>query len=706
VPATDDVVRGVLHAAVASLSGSERPGQVRMAAAVAAAMRSGEHLLVQAGTGTGKSLGYLVPALLHDEPVVVATATLALQHQLVERDLPALVAGSASELGAAATGGRSSSPGPQPYAVLKGRSNFACLHRVREGTPDDTGTLIAVPSGGTGSEVVELREWAEQQAKRSSTGDRDAAPPHTDKAWAQVSVHASECLGAQRCPYSDECFAERARERAMRAQVIVTNHALLAIDAIERVPMLPEHGVVVVDEAHELVSRVTKAASRQLSGPVIERAARRVRAAARSARGGADDTAAAAVDLEEAGDAFRELVASLPVGRIDAVGDQLADVLTSVREAARSCLSAIGKPADGPAGEKDAVRQHAQAAADEVRGIAERMAAGSEHDVLWVNEREHARGGNDLEVAPLDVSGALRDRLFRRTPVVLTSATLRLGGGFEPLAASVGLYRGERLDDASATPTPQDVAAASDVPGDAAGDLPGEPPWVDAAEPVGWRALDVGSPFDYRRQAICYVARHLPPPSRDGLGAERLGEIAALVEAAGGRTLGLFSSSRAAEVAASHVRDALPDLELWCQGDAQLSELARRFVDGEQSCLFGTLSLWQGMDLPGPTCQLVIIDRIPFPRPDDPLMGARQRAVERHGGNGFMAVAATHAALLLAQGTGRLVRRADDHGVVAVLDPRLVTARYGAFLAASLPPMWRTTDRDVVLGSLRRLAAG
>jgi len=159
-------------------------------------------------------------------------------------------------------------------------------------------------------------------------------------------------------------------------------------------------------------------------------------------------------------------------------------------------------------------------------------------------------------------------------------------------------------------------------------------------------------------------------------------------------------------VGASYVRDALPDLELWCQGDAQLSELARRFVNEEQSCLFGTLSLWQGMDLPGPTCQLVIIDRIPFPRPDDPLMGARQRAVERHGGNGFMAVAATHAALLLAQGTGRLVRRADDHGVVAVLDPRLVTARYGTFLAASLPPMWRTTDRDVVLASLRRLAAG
>jgi len=347
------------------------------------------------------------------------------------------------------------------------------------------------------------------------------------------------------------------------------------------------------------------------------------------------------------------------------------------------------------------------------------MATGSEHDVLWVTERERLRGGNELRVAPLDVSFALRDKLFGRTPVVLTSATLQLGGGFEPLAASVGLRPDERLDAESAPSRDVEQAADTPVAAGATRDTGGTGgtgetddthddgtglPWVDAAAPVGWRGLDVGSPFDYARQAICYVARHLPPPGRDGLGAAQLDEITALVAAADGRTLGLFSSRRGAETAADHVRERLPDLEVWCQGDAQLPELARRFLDEERSCLFGTLSLWQGMDLPGPTCQLVVIDRIPFPRPDDPLMGARQRAVERHGGNGFMAVAATHAALLLAQGTGRLVRRSTDRGVVAVLDPRLVTARYGRFLAASLPPMWRTTDRDVVLGSLRRLA--
>ena len=338
-----------------------------------------------------------------------------------------------------------------------------------------------------------------------------------------------------------------------------------------------------------------------------------------------------------------------------------------------------------------------------MRKVAERLAAGSEHDVRWVQERDRNRGGNELRVAPLDVSLSLRDKLFGSTTVVMTSATLKLGGGFEPVAASVGLRPEERQDD---TPTEAPAEAVEPDPAADDGDETDEDDDADAEREVGWRGLDVGSPFDYTRQAILYVAKHLPAPGRDGLGTEQLDEIAGLVEAADGRTLGLFSSRRAAETAAEHVRAALPDLDLWCQGDAQLPVLARRFLEDPRTCLFGTLSLWQGVDLPGETCQLVVIDRIPFPRPDDPLMSARQRAVERRGGNGFMSVAATHAALLLAQGSGRLIRRFDDRGVVAVLDPRLVTARYGTFLAASLPPMWRTTDGDVARAALRRLSSG
>ena len=221
-----------------------------------------------------------------------------------------------------------------------------------------------------------------------------------------------------------------------------------------------------------------------------------------------------------------------------------------------------------------------------------------------------------------------------------------------------------------------------------------------------WRGIDVGSPFDYGQQAILYVARHLPPPGRDGLVKSQLDEICELVDAADGRTLGLFSSRRAAEAAAEHVRTALPHLTTLAQGDAQLPELAKQFVEDPHTILFGTLSLWQGLDVPGDTCQLVIIDRIPFPRPDDPLMSARQRAADKAGGNGFMQVAATHAALLMAQGAGRLIRTTTDRGVVAVLDPRLATARYGGFLKASLPPMWTTTDPALVRKALARLASG
>ncbi|MEA5119244.1 MAG: ATP-dependent DNA helicase, partial [Propionicimonas sp.] len=211
------------------------------------------------------------------------------------------------------------------------------------------------------------------------------------------------------------------------------------------------------------------------------------------------------------------------------------------------------------------------------------------------------------------------------------------------------------------------------------------------------------SPFDHRGQGILYIARQLPPPQRDGIGPQTLQEIAELVWAAGGRTLGLFASQRSAEAAARYCRAEVPGVTILCQGDRQLSELTRQFVTEPEASLFGTLSLWQGIDVPGDTCELVVIDKIPFPRPDDPLMQARQRAVAEAGGNGFMAVAATQAALLLAQGSGRLIRTLTDRGVVAVLDPRLVTARYGSFLRASMPDFWTTTDRETAVAALRRL---
>jgi ATP-dependent DNA helicase DinG len=673
--------RDVLAAAVKAIGGSERPGQIEMADAIAECLESDHHLLVQAGTGTGKSLGYLAPALLWlvrhpNKRIVVTTATLALQSQLANNDIPAAVDAVES-----VTGSR-----PR-HAILKGRSNYVCLLRLRDGTAQDQGALItaddlvetirsspqSTPGSALGAEVLALRAWAEEQAAHGGLADRDDAPSHTERAWAQVSIPVRECLGAQRCPFGDECFVESSRDAARAADLVVTNHALLAINAMHGGTALPEHSAVIIDEAHELVSRVTGAASAELSPQMVERVARR-------AQSYLEDEVAS--ELLESATTLRNALDGAPLERVEDPESPFVAACISVRDAARAAVSALtGEDSQEPE------RRQTAAAVKEVFDIAERMAELDTRDVVWVVDRE--RFGREARVSPLSVAGLMRARVFGERTTVLTSATLKLGGDFTPIATSVGLKENERLDVAQpAEDHKQNRAAASEHD----------------VEAVRWGGLDVGSLFEYRRQGILYIARSLPPPGRDGLSDALLAEIAELLEASDGRALGLFSSRRAAETAAVHVRKRLPALMVLCQGDAQLPDLTRRFIQDEKASLFGTLSLWQGVDVPGATCQLVIIDRIPFPRPDEPLTVARQRAVTEAGGNGFMKVAASHAALLLAQGSGRLIRRLTDRGVVAVLDPRLVTARYGAFLKASMPDMWQTTDQQVAIQALRRLS--
>ena len=674
--------RDVLAAAVKAIGGTDRPGQVEMADAIAASLESGRHLLVQAGTGTGKSLGYLAPALLWlvehpGERIVVATATLALQSQLANNDIPAALDAIES-----ATGQR-----PR-HAILKGRTNYVCMLRLREGAAQDQGVLITAgdlidnlksspqrtPESALGAEVLALREWAENQFERDGLADRDDAPPHTERAWAQVSVPVRECLGAQRCPYGAECFVESSRDAARAADLVVTNHALLAINAMHGGTALPEHSAVIIDEAHELVSRVTSAASTELSPQTVERVARRTLTFVE------DDEA---LELLESAKTLRNALDGAALERVEDPDGAFVAACVAVRNAARAVVSAL---AGGDGQSPD--RRQAAAAVKEIFDIAERMSALDNHDVVWVSDRE--RFGREARVSPLSVARLMRGSVFGEHTTVLTSATLKIGGDFTQTATSVGLKESERLTSGELSTDLGPDETSSDQREEAA---------------VPWYGLDVGSPFEYRRQGILYVARSLPPPGRDGLSDASLAEIADLVEASDGRALGLFSSRRAAEVAAVYARKRLPKLTILCQGDAQLPELTRRFIADEHASLFGTLSLWQGVDVPGATCQLVIIDRIPFPRPDEPLTVARQRAVAEAGGNGFMKIAASHAALLLAQGSGRLIRRLTDRGVVAVLDPRLVTARYGTFLKASMPDMWQTTDRLVAIQALRRLAA-
>ena len=642
MPSLDDL----LHIAVGGIGGVERPGQVRMAHAVAEAIDKGDHLLVQAGTGTGKSLAYLVPAVRHamdtGTPAVVATATLALQAQIVDRDMPRLAAALEPVLGRRPT-----------YALVKGRRNYLCAHKLEGGFPDEEDGLFDVgdvdqQASRLGREVVRLRQWAQE----TESGDRDELVPGvSERAWRQVSVSAHECLGGK-CPLIADCFVERSREAAKDVDIIVTNHSFMAIDSFEGRQMLPEHDVLVVDEGHELVDRVTSTITDEVTAAMVATAAKR---ASRLA----DSTDA----LDDAGVFLQGVLDALPEGRLNGIPDSLSLALSRVRDTARVVQGEL-KPETPEA--NDGARQVARAAIDEVFENAARILEERDLDVVWLSR--DPRRGSVLRVAPMSVAVLVREKVFADRTVIMTSATLELGGTFDAVAGTLGL-RGE-----------------------------GAP---------AWQGVDVGSPFDYPAQAIAYVAQHLPPPGRDGLSREALDEIEALVRAAGGRTLGLFSSMRAAREATDAMRERFSDREgdiaFLCQGEDQIATLVRQFARDPQTCLFGTLSLWQGVDVPGSSCQLVIIDRIPFPRPDDPLASARSQAIARMGGNGFMAVSATHAALRLAQGAGRLIRRGDDRGVIAFLDSRMMTARYAGFLQRSLPPFWPTTDRAKVLAALVRL---
>ncbi|QOR72127.1 ATP-dependent DNA helicase [Ruania alkalisoli] len=649
----------VLDAVVAAMGGARREGQHAMARAVADTLDDGSHLLVQAGTGTGKSLAYLVPTLMHavtsGQRAIVSTATLALQRQVIGHDLPLVADALADRL-----------PRQPEVALLKGWHNYVCKHKLAGGYPDDDeGALFsaseAAPSAAEehpgeeaaedslGGQVVRLREWATE----TETGDRDdLVPGVSERAWRQVSITSMECLG-QKCPLLEECFPERARAAAREADLVVTNHAMLGIAASGSPKVLPEHEILLVDEAHELSDRVTAQATVELSAAVVERTARTARR-----HGGV-----ALPEMDAAAAELRTLLMQVPEGRLQTgLPTELTAVVRSIADAAREGMATMKGEGKGDAAGGMSMAKSALLVLFEVadRLLSDRVA--DKVDVLWCERGRRPGEGSRLMVAPLNVAGPIAGELLSGRSAVLTSATLSLGGSFDATGGALGLapgtYRGEVVE----------------------------------------------SPFDYGKQGILYIAKHLPPPGRDGTDEKVLDEIAELITAAGGGTLGLFSSRRGAQLAAEAMRERL-DTPVLLQGDDVLPTLVREFAADPAASLFGTLSLWQGVDVPGSSNRLVLIDRIPFPRPDDPVKAARTEVVAAGGGNGFMAVSATHAALLLAQGAGRLIRSTSDRGVVAVLDPRLRTARYGSFLAASLPPLWPTTDPAVVRAALRRLAA-
>ena len=658
----DDAVGGLDKITAQMAGGEHRPEQQEMCRAVAEALATRRHLVVQAGTGTGKSLAYLVPAALSGKKVVVATATKALQDQLAGKDLPQLEAG----LGL---------PVPLDYAVLKGRSNYLCRQRVLEvgsggvqpelgdqpAGGEDSGSGAGAPSGDDGpapeglvEEVRRLVTWAQT----SPTGDRaDLRFEPSDRAWNMVSVGPRECPGAFNCPSGGQCFAEAARDRAAAADIVVVNTHLYGAHLASGRVVLPEHDVVVFDEAHELEEVMTASLG-------VEVTAGRVRALITTARALVEERDRDLCDtLGDLGDRLGDLVVERvgmrvldDRGRLSEEDRALSDVLVRADEVCRRLTDALrrsgGQGSLLEGGEVDPDRgsrktRTVQAAAHLAEDL-HRLVTRTDTHVAWVDgTRRNAR----LRLSPIDVGPALAGLLWGEVTSVLTSATIP-----PRLVERVGL-------DAFAN-----------------------------------EELNVGSPFDYRAHALLYVARHLPDRRAEGAEDALFEELATLIGAAGGRTLALFTSRRATEAAAEALVPELPYTVL-IQGDLPKARLLEVFAQDETSCLFATLGFWQGVDIPGRALSLVTIDRLPFPRPDDPLLQARR---DRAGGRAFQLVDLPRAATMLAQGAGRLIRTAEDRGVVAVLDPRLATASYRGVLLSTLPPMRRSVDAHEVEVFLRR----
>jgi ATP-dependent DNA helicase DinG len=608
-----------------------------MADAVDEAFAESRHLIIQAGTGTGKSLAYLVPAAKRGRPVLIATATKALQEQLGTRDLP-LVAQVFGDLS---------------VAVLKGRSNYACRQRTAELAErgfqvglDDAGGDPERPQGGSPSndrlvaQVERLLAWE----RRSATGDRSELDEGvSDRAWSMVSTGPRECPGAFACPQGGRCFAEMARQAAAEADVIVVNIHLLGSHLASGGQVLPEHDAIVIDEAHELEEIMTQCLGVDLTPGRI----RSLASLARPLLTGA--AAEAAVDLTATAEGLGSILSALPdSAEIDlAATADLSATLNQLDASLRGMLTGLRENQEG------ADPRAARALSSATRLIEEvgRIRSPSVDEVLWV---EGPRSTRSLNLSPIDVGPALQGQLFEKATVVMTSATIP-----PRFVTRLGL-----------------------------GD-------TDVVQ------LDVGSPFDFKRQSMLYVPTHLADRRSDEAEEQIATEIALLIEAAGGRTLSLFTSRRAMNEAADRVADQTSHPVL-VQGAAANRALIDRFRDEEDACLFATMGMWQGLDIQGPSLSLVTIDRLPFGRPDDPLLEARRR---RAGSGAFMSVDVPRAATLLAQGVGRLIRSATDRGVVAVLDDRLAKAGYRNALLNALPDMKRSIDRLEVLSFLREIAA-
>ncbi|HZQ64241.1 MAG TPA: ATP-dependent DNA helicase [Gaiellaceae bacterium] len=593
-----------------------RAEQAMLASAVETALASGEHLVAEAGTGTGKSLAYLIPALDCGRRVVVSTATKALQEQLLAKDVPV----------AAAVLGRE-----VEVAVLKGRQNYLCRNAL-QGFALLGGQLFDRPADAAAFDA--MRGWIDA----TETGDRaelDVEPPEV--VWGEIAVGADRCLG-RLCAFAGTCFSEAARERASHAELVITNHALYFADLglrsrTDAPAVLPEHDAVVFDEAHRLEESAATWLGGRVSASVLHRLLRDVDRACREA---ALPVPARALDRVEA--AGLRLLASVapPAGR-----RRIREVPAEPAEALADRLAELAAALTGKKDEVDAVARRALRLAVDVRVCLEPDA----NRVVWA-ERDL------LAWAPVDVAPVLEELLWDAGPTaVLVSATLSAGEDFAFVRRRLGLR--------------------------------------DARE------LAVGSPYDYRSQALLYLPRGLPDPRADDALARAVEEIAALCRISSGRALVLTSSYRALSAIADGIRSRVP-FEVLAQGEAPRERLLERFRSEVDSVLVATSTFWQGIDVPGESLSLLVIHKLPFAAPGEPLVEARCERIDADGGDWFREYSLPSAVLQLRQGFGRLIRSHSDRGVIAILDPRVRSQPYGRAFLESLPPCPVAFERSAV----------
>jgi ATP-dependent DNA helicase DinG len=598
-----------------------REEQAELADVVSLALEEGTHLLAEAGTGTGKSLAYLVPALASGRRVVVATATKALQEQLLTKDVPLAAAALGREV---------------DVAVLKGRQNYLCRNRL-QGFALLGGSLFARPEDGRAFDS--MLTWIES----TQTGDRaelELEPSQT--LWAELAVGSDRCLG-RTCPHVGTCFSEAARERAAHADLVIANHALYFADLGLRerrdgVGVLPEHDAVVFDEAHRLEETAATWLGGRVSGAGLHRLARDVDFTCREAN---VPTPARALDrLDRAGADLFDAVCPAS-GRL-----RLRRPPVSICRALADRLSELASALAGESDELDALAGRALGAMADVEAC---LDPGELERVVWAEP-------DAIAWAPIDVSRPLRERLWDEGPTaVLVSATLGTGDDFGFVRDRLGL-RG-------------------------------------AAE------LRVGSPFRFDEQALLYLPDGMPDPRADGALEHVADEAAALCSLSAGRALVLTSSYRALDAIAGRLRGRLP-YDVLVQGDAPRERLLERFSLEVDSVLVATATFWQGVDVPGEALTLLVIDKLPFPAPGDPLVEARCERIGADGGDWFGEYSLPAAVLQLRQGFGRLIRSHRDRGVVAILDPRVRTRPYGRVFLEALPPCRVVSERQAVAGFL------